>query len=699
MLIQTQQRAVTSSGVLETSRATIKATAKVFDFFATQTYSNKYVAICRELVANGIDSHRSAGKASEPVQVWLPTDFYPSFRVKDTGIGMSHEFVMNEFMSYTDGSTKDGDNLSIGGFGIGSKSPFAYVDQFTLRSVHNGTLSIYSVFKDTDGVPSVSLLSQSPTDEINGVEFSFPVEAEDFYKFADAVQKGLQYFDPLPLVYGLPEGAMLAPAQFMQEGKGWGLKSGNGAFGVVMGGVRYPVTVSELPYDLRHDDQIGTLTGLSLDLYLPIGACSITLSRETLLYDKMTTDAIEAALRNIVEDITRDIPFMFDKLPSRWEASKALAIECGMANGGSMYNARSKLVLAHAAYQGKPLDLRVEANLGSGTENWYIGARRHSGRRHRTFETTQCSSPSWSSQLNVQPYQVGTLIFDDLPQSPASATIKRIKTLVDESIDADEHVLVVRPFSPEILEALGNPQDYIMTSSLPAPVRAKRESFGGGMVRPRVRMFQLNDHGLHKAEYRAGPTQYSSPVDEIEYANQPDHGVLVTMENFELPAGFWKKMKTGLIDHDEIFLVNTGDAAKLKNQAGLFSFEEEFQQRLAAKLIENPTWEKQMWLRGSGDLFDIITFVNYNPNLLADYTTQNSPFAKIVNLARDYFSNPIPGSFYPFIQPQPIPRLVPDNLVEAFRTKNWKLDALIDGDWNSTIRIQSKKFNLYKDVI
>ncbi len=698
MLLQTEARTVTSFGVMETSRATIKATAKVFDFFATQTYSNKYLAICRELVANAIDAHTAAGKPTEPVEVWLPTDLYPSFRVKDNGIGMSHEFVMNDFMSYTDGSTKDASNDMIGGFGIGSKSPFSYVDQFTLRSVHNGTLSIYSVFKDTDGVPSVSLLSQSPTDEINGVEFSFPVEEGDFSKFASNAVKGLEYFNPLPLVYGLPEGAMLEPAQFMQEGKGWGLKSGNGAFGVVMGGVRYPVTVSELPYDLRHDEEIGNLTGLSLDLYLPIGACSITLSRETLLYDEMTTDAIEAALRSIVDDITRDIPFMFDKLPSRWEASKALAIECGMTTGGSAHNARSKLVLAHAAYQGKPLDLRVEVNLRSEAENWYIGARRHSGRRHRNYETTQCSNPSWSSQLNVQPYQVGTLIFDDLPQSPASATIKRIRTLVNDSLSPDEHVLVVRPFSPEILEAMGNPLDYIMTSSLPAPVRAKRESFGG-MVRPRVRMFKLNHRGLSEREYRAGPTQYESPVDEIDYANQPDHGALVTMENFELPAGFWKRMETGLIDHDEIFLVNTGDAAKLKNQAGLFSFDEEFQQRLDAKLIENPNWGKQMWLRGSGDLFEVITFVNYNPNILADYTTKNSPFAKIVNLARDYFSNPIPGSFYPFIQPQPIPRLVPDNLVESFRTKNWKLDALIDGDWNSSIRIQSKKFKLYKDVI
>src|SRR3546814_2225283 len=100
-----------------------------------------------------IDAHTAAGKSETPVKVWLPDEFDPYFRVTDTGIGMSHEFMMTSFMAYTDGSTKDQSNDQIGGWGIGSKSPFSYTDQFVLVSVHDGVRSVYSVFKDEDSIP------------------------------------------------------------------------------------------------------------------------------------------------------------------------------------------------------------------------------------------------------------------------------------------------------------------------------------------------------------------------------------------------------------------------------------------------------------------------------------------------------------------------------------------------------------------
>jgi HSP90 family molecular chaperone len=170
MLLEQTIRPVTSTGIMQTAKATIKATPKIFSFFADQTYSNKPVAITRELVANAIDAHTAAGVSDVPIEVWLPTDFDPTYRVRDQGIGMSHDFIMGPFMAYTDGSTKDNANDQIGGFGIGSKSPFAYTDQFTLRSVHQGTVSIYSMFIDEDGIPSVGLLGQKQTNEANGVE-------------------------------------------------------------------------------------------------------------------------------------------------------------------------------------------------------------------------------------------------------------------------------------------------------------------------------------------------------------------------------------------------------------------------------------------------------------------------------------------------------------------------------------------------
>ncbi len=61
MQLEAVQRDVSSSGTMQVAKATIKATPKIFDMFANDTYANKPLAIMRELVANGIDAHAMAG--------------------------------------------------------------------------------------------------------------------------------------------------------------------------------------------------------------------------------------------------------------------------------------------------------------------------------------------------------------------------------------------------------------------------------------------------------------------------------------------------------------------------------------------------------------------------------------------------------------------------------------------------------------
>src|SRR3546814_4295440 len=118
---------------------------------------------------------------------------------------MSHEFMMTSFMAYTDGSTKDQSNDQIGGWGIGSKSPFSYTDQFVLVSVHDGVRSVYSVFKDEDSIPAIALLSQEETTDANGVEVSFPVETHHCNLFREATEKVVPFFTPLPNVVNRSE--------------------------------------------------------------------------------------------------------------------------------------------------------------------------------------------------------------------------------------------------------------------------------------------------------------------------------------------------------------------------------------------------------------------------------------------------------------------------------------------------------------
>lgn len=87
----------------------------------------------RELSCNAKDAHVDAGKGDVPFEIHLPNDLEPWFAVTDFGIGLSHEDVTGLYRTYFD-STKTKSNDVTGQFGIGSKSPFAYVDQFTVEA-------------------------------------------------------------------------------------------------------------------------------------------------------------------------------------------------------------------------------------------------------------------------------------------------------------------------------------------------------------------------------------------------------------------------------------------------------------------------------------------------------------------------------------------------------------------------------------
>ena len=682
MLLETEYRPVSTAGVLATARATIKATPKIFNFFADMTYANKPVAICRELVANAQDAHTAAGKATTPVEVWLPTTEDPVFKVRDRGVGMSHEFMMTRFMAYTDGSTKSDSNDQIGGFGIGSKAPFAYTDQFTLRVAHDGTLGVYSVFKDQDGIPSIALLAQSQTDEGNGVEVSFPVAPEDFGTFEDAAFTSLCYFDPLPIVYNATDGAF-SPPNYEIRGEGWALREKPGDLGVIMGGIRYPVAEHNLPSGLRYSEDLRHLLGYGIDLMLPIGACSVALSREQLSYDDRTSVAIKTALQSNLEAITEKCATMFDDERSKWAAAVRLAKLTGAYPGGYS-NARAAFLRKTARYHGAELKLTIQANLHS---YWEISSKRRKPRQ------TQCPQPSWEfNTVYLQPGYVEALIVDDLPQEPKSRTIARIRHWVNQQ-PRDGHIYVLRAADGDtsaLLSALGFP-DVIYSSSLALPPPAPRARY----ARPKVRMFAYRPNA---ARFNTlAPREYSSPTREIAYADQPEAGILVTMDSWTLPPQFWNKIDTGLIRLDELRFVNRSDAAKLK---GWQDFEKVFDDRLKATLAEHPDLPQKQAVAGDRHLYELFNFCrNYRNQIELSSTQQRAPFGRIVALFDKYLTtfDERERRLAPFVVAKAPPRTNTKQIAEGFHDRQWRASRFLELT-NFRLR-DSKDLEIFKGLL
>ena len=143
MLLHTApQDAAILSNVGEVGDFKIKASAKAFSILSSGLYANKIRAIVRELSCNAVDSHVASGRTDTPFDVHLPNDLEPWFSIRDYGTGLSHEQVSSIYTTYFE-STKTESNDYIGALGLGSKSPFAYTDNFTVTAIKDGKKGIY----------------------------------------------------------------------------------------------------------------------------------------------------------------------------------------------------------------------------------------------------------------------------------------------------------------------------------------------------------------------------------------------------------------------------------------------------------------------------------------------------------------------------------------------------------------------------
>lgn len=168
---------------------TAKGVKKATQMFRDKIYTHKAWAVVREILANAIDEQEKH-KISKPVRVTLPTANDPCFRVRDYAKGLDEKGVFEVFFQYF-ASTKDQDNDSIGGFGIGAKSPLAYSEIFYVDSYHGGKKSSYIANIDGE-VSTAHSMALEDTNE-TGIEVSVPVEPKDWGYFADLVRHFISF--------------------------------------------------------------------------------------------------------------------------------------------------------------------------------------------------------------------------------------------------------------------------------------------------------------------------------------------------------------------------------------------------------------------------------------------------------------------------------------------------------------------------
>jgi hypothetical protein len=146
----------------------IADTAAFFRVLSSSLYSNKPLAVVREILCNAWDAHVEGG-VDRPVEVSLNRE---KLVIRDFGSGLSPEQIIKNYTTYG-GTTKLDNEEVTGGFGLGSKAPFAYVDHFEVISFHQGTKTIYNMSLSSalvDGKPTVMKLLDIPCGDETGIQ-------------------------------------------------------------------------------------------------------------------------------------------------------------------------------------------------------------------------------------------------------------------------------------------------------------------------------------------------------------------------------------------------------------------------------------------------------------------------------------------------------------------------------------------------
>lgn len=314
-----------ASGVLSSSKFTMDVSGKAFRVLSSTLYQNKIGSIVREVSCNAMDAHSAAGKRDVPFIIHLPNDLEPYFSVKDTGVGLSHE---NISIVYTNvfRSTKDESNDEIGGFGLGSKTPFCYTDNFNITSVYNGTKRHYSAIIQPDGQPFTFELACETTDDPNGVEVSIPVASKDYRQFGIEVFNQLQFFAVKPtIVNGSIEFKSHDEILFDLDSVKI-VKNPSGAYDrtwIIQGGVGYPLDYG-LILDIVKSDDLSKFINMMRHnnttlMYFNIGEIEVTASREGISYDARTKHNIVDKFRSIYSQLYTKFETQLDALSNDWQ--------------------------------------------------------------------------------------------------------------------------------------------------------------------------------------------------------------------------------------------------------------------------------------------------------------------------------------------------------------------------------------------
>jgi len=452
MILQDNDTIIEQIGeVKEEAQFKMKASRKAFQILS-DLYSDKPLAIVRELGCNASDSMTASGQSDKPFHIHLPNALEPWLTIQDFGTGISHENIYNIYTTYFE-STKTNTNSQIGCLGLGSKSPFCYTDNFTITSMHNGEKRIYNAYFNAANMPTISLMSSEKTKDGNGVAIQIPIKSSNFGDFSHAVYKAFRFFDVKPTI----SGGKIDWDEIKPDFTGSFWKSFhklNQSF-AIMGGVTYPIETYKVDGD--HYD---ILRKAGLVIKFEIGEIDFTPSRESISYCDDTIKAINAKVALVKKDFVTKVEEMVKDSNNLLDAMKAYYM---LENQWSFLN--SKLISGNVRWKGIGI-----SNPRKTIKDRIISLRSYSKKQWGRGKTTISEYASLDNNA--------LWFYDDLKRGGA---VNRVIQEVRMNQNPNISINLVDEKDMKTLIQLGFPASvFQLVSSLPPVVTTRKASSGGG---------------------------------------------------------------------------------------------------------------------------------------------------------------------------------------------------------------------------
>jgi hypothetical protein len=419
----------------------------MYDLLSSSLYTNKYLAILRELGANAFDSHVAAGIPEKQFLVHLPCQTDPTLKIRDFGVGLSPEQVATIYRSYGTSDKRD-TNKFIGAMGLGAKSPLAYSDSYTFRTWHGGRRFEYTVYRNERRIPCLVPLAVEESGEA-GTEIVIPVRTPDFYQFRMAAGQAYRFFAPRPLVTG-GHVDYKATDYKIKTGR-YGLVQSRGDSLVVMGNIGYPIDAASLTLSEK-ESFVRQLIEYGVHLFLPIGAIAVTGSREAISYDPKTIARLRHELKFVADDVRNSFNKKMEEAKDLW-AARCLHAELEPVfvpffGRGFALRWREQDVRSHIDFDTKdwPFD---EVSVLSLEHNYYASKVRERRAKHR--------------QLTIND-SIDLVVVNDIPAGAFARTFRELA-----ANGWKKAVVLPAEATDEVLDRLGRPPALRKASELPKP--------------------------------------------------------------------------------------------------------------------------------------------------------------------------------------------------------------------------------------